>query len=72
MLGSIVHLHSYLNGTFGKQTVSGSRNPDQMTRFGASDLGLYSLHMFLKKDDRLIWVNVFFRRPRGGVCAPLK
>ena len=27
MLGSIVHLHSYLNETFGKQTVSVSGNP---------------------------------------------
>ena len=70
MLGSIVHLHSYLNGTFGKQTVSVSGNLDQIPRFAASDLGLYSLPMSHKKDDRLIWVNVFMRPPRGESVLP--
>ena len=42
MLGSIVYLHSYLNRTFGKQTVSVSGDPDQMPRFVASDLDLFA------------------------------
>ena len=66
MLGSIFHLHSNLNRTFGKQAVSVSGDPDQMPRFAASDLGLYSLPMPHKKDARLIWVNMFLRPPRGG------
>ena len=70
MLGSIFHLHSNSNRTFDKQTVSVSVDPDQMPRFAASDLALYSLPMSHKKDARLIWVNVFLRPP-GGVCAPL-
>ena len=66
MLGSIFHLHSNLNRTFGEQTVSVSGDPDQMPRFAASDLGLYSLPMSHKTDARLIWVNVFLRPPRGS------
>ena len=74
MLGSIFHLHSNLNRTFDKQTVSVSVDPDQMPRFAASDLALYSLPMSHKKDARLIWVNVFLRPPGGSLCslAPLK
>ena len=74
MLGSIVHLHSNLNITFSKQTVSASGESDQMPRFAASDLVLYSLPMSQKKDARLIWVNVFLRPPRGSLCSlpPLK
>ena len=43
--GGIFHLHSNLNRTAGKQTVPVSGDPDQMPRFAASDLGLYSLPM---------------------------
>ena len=69
MLGSIVHLHSNLNIKFNKQTVSASGESDQMPRFAASDLGLYSLPMSHKKDARLIWVNVFLKPPRGSLCS---
>ena len=74
MLGSIFHLHSNLNITFGKRTVSVSGDPDQMPRFATSNLGLYSLPMSHKKDARPIWVNVFLRPLRGSLCslAPLK
>ena len=74
MLGCIFYLHSNLDRTFGKQTVSVSGGPDQMPRFSASDLGLYSLPMSRKMDARLIWVNVFLRLPRGSLCslAPLE
>ena len=54
MLGSNFHLHSNLNRTFGKQTVSVSGDPDQMPRFVASDLDLYSLPISHKKGARLI------------------
>ena len=70
MLGSIFHLHSNLNRTFDKQTVSVSGDPNQMPHFAASDLALYSLPYVPQKDARLIWVNVFLGPP-GGVCAPL-
>ena len=70
MLGSFVYLHSYLNRTFGKQTVSVNGDPDHMLRFAASDLDLYSLPMFHKKDARLIWVNVFLGPPRGESVLP--
>ena len=33
-----------------------SGDPDLMPHFASSDLGLNCLHMFHKKDDRLIWV----------------
>ena len=74
MLGSIFHLQSNLNRTFDKQTVSVSRDPEQMPGFAASDLALYSLPMSHKKDARLIWVNVFLRPPRGSLSslAPVK
>ena len=49
MLGNIFYLHSNLDRTFDKQTVSVSGDPDQMPRFAASDLALYSLPMSNKK-----------------------
>ena len=49
MLGSIFHLHSNLDRTFDKQTVSVSGDPDQMPYFAASDLALYRLPMSHKK-----------------------
>ena len=42
-----------LKRKFGKQTVSVSGDPDQMPRFAASDLGLYSLPMSHKKTPSL-------------------
>ena len=34
------------------------RDPEQTPLYVASDLGLYSLPLSHKKDDRLIWVKV--------------
>ena len=59
-----------LNGTFGKQTVPVSGDPDQMPRFAASDLGLYTLPMSHKKDTRHLSVNVFLRTPKGESVLP--
>ena len=44
---------SNLKRKFGKQTESVSGDPDQMPRFAASDLGLYSLPMSHKKTPSL-------------------
>ena len=58
-----------LNRTFGKQTMPVSGDPDQMSRFAASGLVLYSLPMSHKKDTRHLSVNVFLRTPRGSLCS---
>ena len=53
LLSCIFHFYSNFNRTFCKQTVK----TDQMPQYGVSDLGLHCLHMFHKKDARLIWVK---------------
>ena len=67
MLGSIFHLLSNLNRTFGKRTVSVSGDPDQMPRFAGSDLGLYSLTMSHKKDARLYGLMCSRGLPGGSL-----
>ena len=47
-----------------------SGETDQMPRFAASDLVLYSLPMSHKKDTRHLSVNVFLRTPRGESVLP--
>ena len=56
LLGSNFHFYSNFNRTFCVQTVK-TGDPNQISHNAASDLGLYCLHMSLKKDARLTWVN---------------
>ena len=55
LLGGIFHFNLNFERNF---CLKNSREPDQISRFTASDLVLHCLPMSHKKDARLIWVMI--------------